>query len=254
MKLLEIVALATVVNTEKQQKETCLDTKKWKNFDSKTGKLGYFVNTAKRIITHKIDRPNTQCKLITRFRKTYFQLTHLRRRCLNKSGKARSRSDKKQAREKKQADRKNKKRSRRETEEIVEDESLNEVIDSSAEGELNSIYQDLTGEVTEEKLQNYCTQEDLDQDEETDCAEREGNREQRTKAEMNYRIAFLCSGIESWVRTYVTPVGICKAKVANWSNRMRKIRRRVQETRRSYPANKKQLNMEITKPVNLWGD
>lgn len=40
-----------------------------------------------------------------------------------------------------------------ETEEIVEDESLNEVIDSSAEGELNSIYQDLTGEVTEEKLQ-----------------------------------------------------------------------------------------------------
>ena len=55
MKLLELVALAAVANTENNKDkgllviilmvklnqsilETCMDTKKWKNFDSKTGK------------------------------------------------------------------------------------------------------------------------------------------------------------------------------------------------------------------------
>jgi len=252
MKLLELVALAAVANTENNKdKETCMDTKKWKNFDSKTGKLGYFVNTAKRIITHKIDRPNTQCKLMTRFRKTYFQLTHLRRKCLNKGGKHRSRNEQKQARAKKQDEKKNKSRTRRDNSEIAEDESLSEVVDTSAQSELLSIYDAMNGEVTEEKLQNYCRQDDLDEGEENDCADRQQNKEQRNKAEINYRIAFLCQGIESWVRTYVTPTGTCKSKVSNWSGRLRKIRRRVQGVRRTYPANKKQLNMEITKPINL---
>lgn len=252
MKLLELVALAAVANTENnKEKETCLDTKKWKNFDSKTGKLGYFVNTAKRIITHKIDRPNTQCKLMTRFRKTYFQLTALRRKCLNKGGKHKNRNDAKQARAKKQEERKNKKRSRRDDSEIAEDESLSEVVNSSAQSELLSIYDAMNGEVTEEKLQNYCTQDDLDQDEQTDCDERQGNKDQRNKAEINYRITFLCQGIETWVRTYVTQSGTCRARVSKWSGRLRKIRRRVQGVRRAYPANKKQLNMEITKPINI---
>ena len=141
--------------------------------------LGYFVNTAKRIITHKIDRPNTQCKLMTRMRKTYFQLTALRRKCLNKGGKHSNRNEAKQARAKKQDDRKNKKRSRRglcsigtflkicklfkfgnqtsnfdlDDSEIAEDESLSEVVNSSAQSELLSIYDAMNGEVTEEKLQ-----------------------------------------------------------------------------------------------------
>ena len=113
-------------------------------------------------------------------RKTYFQLTALRRKCLNKGGKHSNRNEAKQARHKKQEARKNKKnRSRRglcsirtfwkickffelenqtsnlylDDSEIAEDESLSEVVNSSAQSELLSIYDAMNGEVTEEKLQ-----------------------------------------------------------------------------------------------------
>jgi len=175
---------------------------------------------------------------------------------LNKSGKHRTRSDGKAERAKKQQARKDKQKQKKRTrrnveEEIEEDESLSEVVDVTAQGELDSIYQDLTGQVTEEKLKDYCSQDDLTENEESDCAVRDSNRDQRNKAEINYRIAFLCQGIESWVHTYVNPTGTCDDKVKKWDDRLRKIRRRVQNIRRQYPANNKQLNMEITKPVNL---
>ena len=83
-------------------------------------KLGYFVNTMRRLVEHKIDRPNTQCKLIARMRKTYFQLNILRRNCSKKYGKNQSRQDvkralkaKKEARAIKQAQREEKKRNKR---------------------------------------------------------------------------------------------------------------------------------------------
>ena len=74
----------------------------------------------RRLIEHKIDRPNTQCKLIARMRKTYFQLNILRRNCAKKYGKNQVRQDvrkalraKKEARAIKQAQRAEKKRTKR---------------------------------------------------------------------------------------------------------------------------------------------
>ena len=74
----------------------------------------------RRLVEHKIDRPNTQCKLIARMRKTYFQLNILRRNCSKKYGKNQVRQDvkralkaKKEARAIKQAQREEKKRNKR---------------------------------------------------------------------------------------------------------------------------------------------
>ena len=74
----------------------------------------------RRLVEHKIDRPNTQCKLIARMRKTYFQLNILRRNCAKKYGKNQVRQDvkkalkaKKEARAIKQAQREEKKRNKR---------------------------------------------------------------------------------------------------------------------------------------------
>ena len=83
-------------------------------------KLGYFANTMRRLIEHKIDRPNTQCMLIARVRKTYFQLNVLRRNCSKKNGKKQVRQEvqralkaKKEARALKQSQREEKKRTKR---------------------------------------------------------------------------------------------------------------------------------------------
>ena len=74
----------------------------------------------RRLIEHKIDRPNTQCMLIARVRKTYFQLNVLRRNCAKKYGKKQVRSElqrtrkaKKEARAIKQAQRAEKNRNKR---------------------------------------------------------------------------------------------------------------------------------------------
>jgi len=77
------------------------------------------------------------------------------------------------------------------------------------------------------------------------------NRATKYKAEINYRIAFITKGMQAWIGSYVTPVGICSKRVDNWNNRLKKIQRRIQKTRREFPANKKELNMETTKPVDL---
>ena len=65
------------------------------------------------------------------------------------------------------------------------------------------------------------------------------------------RIALICLGMQAWIDSYVTPIGICSKRVDNWDNRLKKIQRRIQKTRREFPANKKELNMETTKPVDL---
>lgn len=262
MKLSVFYSLVAIANTS-EEKETCLDKKKWKNFENKTGKLGYFVNTARRIIEHKIDRPNTQCKLISRMRKNYFQMTKLRRNCMKKYGKDETRRAlksslalKKEQKAEKQAARELKNRDRREDadyEETFEDESQNEIFDSSALDEMDSIAESLSGKISVQSLQEYCGQDDLDEDENTDCVEFQSKKNKATKykAEINYRIAFITKGMESWIRTYVTPVGTCERRVNNWTNRLKKMRRRVQKIRREFPANNKQLNMETTKPVDL---
>ena len=61
----------------------------------------------------------------------------------------------------------------------------------------------------------------------------------------------LVLGMQAWIDSYVTPIGICSKRVDNWDNRLKKIQRRIQRTRREFPANKKELNMETTKPVDL---
>jgi len=269
MKLSILYTLAAIANTD-ETKETCLDKKKWKNFENNTGKLGYFVNTMRRLVEHKIDRPNTQCKLIARMRKTYFQLNILRRNCSKKYGKNQERQDvkralkaKKDARAIKQAQREEKKRTKRDTddddededyeEEEFEDESLNEVFDASALEEMGLIQQSLSGKISTESLQEYCKQDDLDDGENLDCDAfaAKKNRATKYKAEINYRIAFITKGMQAWIGSYVTPVGICSKRVDNWNNRLKKIQRRIQKTRREFPANKKELNMETTKPVDL---
>ena len=58
-------------------------------------------------------------------------------------------------------------------------------------------------------------------------------------------------GMQAWIDSYVTPIGICSKRVDNWDGRLKKIQRRIQSTRREFPANKKELNMETTKPVDL---
>ena len=90
---------------------------------------------------------------------------------MNKSGKHRTRSDGKADRAKKQQARQDKQQQKKRTrrgksfklasdmtdfsdfeEEVEEDESLSEVVDMTAQEELDSIYEDLTGQLTEEKL------------------------------------------------------------------------------------------------------
>ena len=143
----------------------------------------------RRLIEHKIDRPNTQCMLIARVRKTYFQLNVLRRNCSKKNGKKQVRQEvqralkaKKEARALKQAQREEKKRTKRgknlffltrnriiwaqniafldtdddddeDYEEVFEDESLNEVFDASALEEMGMIQQNLSGKISTESLQ-----------------------------------------------------------------------------------------------------
>jgi len=270
MKLSIFYALAAIANTE-EKKETCLDKKKWKNFENKSGKLGYFTNTARRIIEHKIDRTNTQCKLIAKMRSTYFKLGKLRRTCAQKYGKKETRAElkralkaKKEARAIKQAERAEKKRSKRDDdiddddedddyEEQFEDESLNEVFDASALEEMDMIQQNLSGKISTESLQEYCKQDDLDEGENLDCDafNSKKNKATKSKAEINYRIAFITKGMEAWIHSYVTDTGICKDRIVNWGRRLKKIRRRIQGIRREYPADKKTLNMETTKPVDL---
>jgi len=266
MKLSILYTLAAIANTE-EKKETCLDKKKWKNFENNTGKLGYFVNTMRRLIEHKIERPNTQCKLISRVRKSYFQMNVLRRNCTKKYGKHSTRQDlkrslqaKKEARAIKQAQRTEKNRNKRDAndvdedyEEEFEDESLNEVFDASALQEMGLIQQNLSGKISTESLQKYCQQDDLDEGENLDCDafKAKKNKATKYKAEINYRINFITKGMRAWIKTYVTPVGICSKRTKNWDKRLKKIGIRIQNTRRLYPANKKELNMETTKPVDL---
>lgn len=249
MKLSVFYALAAVA-TGSDKKETCLDRMNTKPFESKTGKLGYFINTARRIIHHKMDAPETQCKLLKRYRTKYFKLTKLRRDCMVKKGKHDARSNGKAERAEKQAARAEKNRERREDDDegVEEDESLNEVLNQDGISQMDNIVKELNSAVTVEQLQSYCSNNaELSAEEKDDCAKlvSKNNKKTKANAEINFRLAELSKGIQSWIDAFIATNGVCGDRSKNNKKQINNLKKRTISLRKKNPANHKTIQFEL---------
>lgn len=247
MKLSVFYAIAAVA-TGNDKEETCLDKMNTKPFESKTGKLGYFINTARRIVHHKMDAPETQCKLMKRYRAKYFKLTKLRRDCMIRKGKHEKRSNGKAERAQKQAERAEKNRERRDADHIEEDESLNEVLNQEGMNQMDNIVKELNSAVTTEQLKEYCAKNsDLSAEEKDDCAKlvSKNNKKSKANAEINFRLAELSKGIQSWIDAFVANNGVCGMRLKKNKIQINNLKKRVISKRKKNPANHKTIQFEL---------
>jgi hypothetical protein len=114
--------------------------------------------------------------------------------------------------------------------------------------QMDNIVKELNSAVTTEQLKEYCDKnEDLSAEEKDDCAKlvSKNNKKSKANAEINFRLAELSKGIQSWIDAFVANNGVCGMRLKKNKIQINNLKKRVISKRKKNPANHKTIQFEL---------